>query len=67
MLARLFGSVALFYLSMITLCQCEKIEVKECPEAYFTISYVSVLASRENSKLYFGNSRAMLRCWRSFL
>ena len=46
MLARLFGSMALFYLSMITLRQCEKIEVEECPEAYFTISYVSVLASR---------------------
>jgi hypothetical protein len=45
MLARLFGSMALFYLSTITLGQCEKIQVGECPEAYFTVSYVSVLAS----------------------
>lgn len=43
MLARLFGSVALFYLSTITLGQCEKIQVGECPEAYFTVPYVSVL------------------------
>jgi len=42
MLARLLGSVALFYLSTITLRQCEKIEVGECPEAYFTVPYVSV-------------------------
>jgi len=46
MLARLFGSVALFCLSIITLRQCAKIEVGECPEAYFTVPYVSVLASR---------------------
>ena len=41
MLARLLGSAALFYLSMITLRQCKKIEVGECPEMYFTLPYVS--------------------------
>jgi len=46
MLVRLFGSVALFSLSMITLRQCKKIEVGECPEAYFTVPYVSAFASR---------------------
>jgi hypothetical protein len=45
MLARLFGSLALFYLSTMTLGQCEKIQVGECPEAYFTVSYVSVITS----------------------
>ena len=45
MLARLLGSVALFYLSTITLRQCDKIQVGECPEAYFAVPYVSVLAS----------------------
>jgi len=46
MLACLFGSMVLFYLSIVTLHQCTKAEVGECPEAYFTIPYVSVLASR---------------------
>jgi len=45
MLARLLGSVALFYLSTITLRQCDKIQVGECPEAYFAVPYVSALAN----------------------
>lgn len=76
MLARLIGSVALFYLSTITLGQCEKVQVGECPEAYFTIPYVSLLSesrflSDEDGLMFdfsdFGTSRAMPQCWLSSL
>ena len=75
MLARLIGSAALFYLSTITLGQCEMVQVGECPEAYFTIPYVSLLSelrflSDEDGLMFdfsdFGTSRAMPQ-WHSSL
>ena len=42
MLARLVGSMTLFYLSTVTLRLCEIIRFGKCPEAFFIIPFVSV-------------------------